>query len=146
MRVAAEAMCNGIPVLASRRGAIPGTLGDSGFLFDIPAEYTPKTTNVPSAEEVAPWVRTLIRLWDDKEFYQAECARALAASRRFHPDVVIPRHEEVLNRAIQTGQQPPAELKPLAQELAHLESLFAQPPDFKGFAPLPVAVEDLISS
>ena len=35
--VAAEAMLNGIPVLASNRGALPETLGGAGFLFDIPA-------------------------------------------------------------------------------------------------------------
>ena len=38
--VAAEAMLNGIPVLASNRGALPETIGDAGFLFDIPARYT----------------------------------------------------------------------------------------------------------
>ena len=41
--VAAEAMLNGIPVLASNRGALPETIGDAGFLFDIPARYTPET-------------------------------------------------------------------------------------------------------
>ena len=35
-RVAIEAMANGIPVLASDRGALPETLGDAGFVFTIP--------------------------------------------------------------------------------------------------------------
>jgi glycosyltransferase involved in cell wall biosynthesis len=35
-RVAAKAMLNGIPVLASNRGALPETLSEAGFLFDIP--------------------------------------------------------------------------------------------------------------
>ena len=34
--VAMEAMLNGIPVLASRRGGLPEVVGDGGFLFDIP--------------------------------------------------------------------------------------------------------------
>ncbi len=51
--VAAEAMLNGIPVLASNRGALPETIGDAGFLFDIPARYTPESREVPTAEEVA---------------------------------------------------------------------------------------------
>jgi glycosyltransferase involved in cell wall biosynthesis len=81
--VAAEAMINGIPVLASDRGALwevvggrgPEGTGDQrseiggrregaagGFLFDIPARYTPETAMVPTAEEVEPWVETIIRL------------------------------------------------------------------------------------
>jgi glycosyltransferase involved in cell wall biosynthesis len=35
-RVAAEALLNGIPVLASNRGALPETLSEAEFLFDIP--------------------------------------------------------------------------------------------------------------
>ena len=68
--VAAEGMFNGIPVLASNRGALPETIGDAGFLFDIPARYTPDTRDVPAAEEVEPWVRTIIRLWDDAAEYE----------------------------------------------------------------------------
>ena len=41
--VAMEAMTNGIPVLGSNRGGLPETIGDAGFLFDLPARYTPQT-------------------------------------------------------------------------------------------------------
>lgn len=34
--VAAEAMLNGTPVLASNRGALPETVGEGGLLLDIP--------------------------------------------------------------------------------------------------------------
>ena len=63
--IAMEAMTNGIPVLASNRGGLPETIGGSphpnplpegegtgGFLFDIPARYTPETRDVPTAAEV----------------------------------------------------------------------------------------------
>ena len=69
-RAAAEAMLNGIPVLASNRGALPETIGDAGFLFDVPARYTPETREVPTAEEVEPWVEAIIRLWDDAAEYE----------------------------------------------------------------------------
>jgi hypothetical protein len=36
--VAAEAMMNGIPVLASKAGALPEVVGDAGFLFDVPGD------------------------------------------------------------------------------------------------------------
>jgi hypothetical protein len=114
-------------------------------LFDVPAEYTAKSRKVPTAEEVAPWIQTIIRLWDDQPYYEAESARALAASRRFHPDNVIPLHEQVLQKAMQSARPPPTALRPLPEDLAALEPLFAQPPDFKGFAPLPAELNALIS-
>ena len=64
-RVAIEAMANGIPVLASDRGALPETLGDAGFVFTIPDRCTPGSLAIPTPHEVAPWVATIERLWDD---------------------------------------------------------------------------------
>jgi glycosyltransferase involved in cell wall biosynthesis len=84
--VAAEAMTNGIPVLASNRGALPETVGDGGFLFDIPVWYTPETKTIPTAEEVRVWIETILRLWDDIDFYQASCDRAVQNSSCWRPD------------------------------------------------------------
>ena len=64
-RVAVEAMANGIPVLASDRGALPETLGDAGFVLTIPDRYTSSSAAVPDRAEVAPWVASIERLWDD---------------------------------------------------------------------------------
>ena len=61
-RVAVEAMMNGIPVLASRRGGLPEILKDAGFLFDIPAPYDARSLQTPTADEVRPWVQTIVRL------------------------------------------------------------------------------------
>ena len=88
--VAAEAMLNGIPVLASDRGALPETIGDGGHLFPIPARYTPHTTDVPTAEEVEPWIETILRLWDDAAFYRQQSELAVRCSERFHPERLRP--------------------------------------------------------
>lgn len=84
--VAAEAMLNGIPVLASNRGALPEVVGEGGMLFDIPARYTPETTDVPSAEEVSPWIDAIERLWDDDTLYREWSAKALARGTAWTPD------------------------------------------------------------
>ena len=67
-RVTVEAMANGIPVLASDRGALPETLGDAGFAFTIPEHYTPTDLAIPTAANVAPWVAKFEWLWDDPDF------------------------------------------------------------------------------
>jgi glycosyltransferase involved in cell wall biosynthesis len=92
--VAAEAMANGIPVLASDRGGLPETLGDAGFLFPIPARYTPETTDVPTAAEVEPWVETIVRLWDDGPFYERASHAASARAAQWFPERLAPRYRE----------------------------------------------------
>jgi glycosyltransferase involved in cell wall biosynthesis len=84
-------MRNGIPVLANNRGALPETIGDAGFLFDIPARYTPRTRDLPTASEVEPWVDTILRLWDDPAEYE-RAARARA--QRWHPDHLAPVYRD----------------------------------------------------
>jgi glycosyltransferase involved in cell wall biosynthesis len=115
--VAAEAMLNGIPVLASNRGALAETVGGSGsfpeadgtrsarsvpatmcgpggFLFDIPAKYTPEMREVPPAEEVEPWVETIIRLWDDSAEYERRSQAAREHAQRWHPERLAPIYRQ----------------------------------------------------
>jgi glycosyltransferase involved in cell wall biosynthesis len=45
-RVPMEAPANGIPVLACDRGALPGTLGNAGFVFMLPERYMPQSAEI----------------------------------------------------------------------------------------------------
>lgn len=92
--VAMEAMSNGIPVLASNRGALPETIGDAGFVFDIPSRYTRETREAPTEKEVEPWVETIIRLWDDAAEYERWSRAALAHAQQWHPDRLGPVYRE----------------------------------------------------
>jgi glycosyltransferase involved in cell wall biosynthesis len=92
-RVPIEAMANGIPVLASDRGALPETLGDAGFVFAIPERCTPASGVVPAAQEVAPWVAVIERLWDDPEFEAEHRRRALAEASRWDGSRVADQYE-----------------------------------------------------
>ena len=40
-------------------------LGDGGIALPLPERLTPVSLILPTAEEVEPWVETIIRLWDD---------------------------------------------------------------------------------
>ena len=53
-----EAMANGIPVLASDRGALPETLGDAGFVFTIPERITPASRRSRPREVAPGWPRS----------------------------------------------------------------------------------------
>jgi glycosyltransferase involved in cell wall biosynthesis len=106
-RVPIEAMVNGIPVLASDRGALPETLGDAGFVFTIPERCTPTSGVVPTAQEVAPWVAVIERLWDDPEFEAQHRQRALIEATRWDGGRLAGQFESFflsLNR--DTGKNP----------------------------------------
>jgi len=65
-----EAMLNGIPVLAGTRGGLPETVGDGGFLLDIPARCTMETRDIPTADEVEPWKESIenpLAMWRSRQ-------------------------------------------------------------------------------
>ncbi len=113
--VAMEAMTNGIPVLASNRGGLPETVGDAGILFDIPAKYTPETRELPTAEEIEPWVETIIRLWDDAAEYDRWSQAALERAQHWHPDQLAPIYRDFISNLV---HQPGPPFVPL--ELPHV--------------------------
>ena len=49
---------------------------------------------MPEAEEVEPWVETIIRLWDDEALYAEQSARARKEAERWHPDRLRPLYAE----------------------------------------------------
>jgi glycosyltransferase involved in cell wall biosynthesis len=96
--VAIEAMANEIPALASDRGALREILGDAGFVFTIPDRCTPGSLAIPTAHEVAPWVATIERLWDDPAFEADHRARSKAESKRWDPGFLAGRYQEFFVR------------------------------------------------
>jgi len=102
-RVAMEAMANGIPVLASDRGALPETLGDSGFVFTIPDRCTAGSGVLPTAREVAPCVAVIERLWDDPEFEARHRELALAEARRWEWDRVADQYGRFFEELVHAG-------------------------------------------
>ena len=80
-----------------------------GLLFDIPACYTPETRDVPTAEEVAPWVETVIRLWDDAAEYERWSRAANQRAEQWHPERLAPVYRDFFSG---TTHQPGPPLAP----------------------------------
>jgi glycosyltransferase involved in cell wall biosynthesis len=95
-RVAAEAMLNGIPVLASDRGALPEVVGAGGACLPIPPHITAESRTPPLPEEIAPWVEAVLKLWDEPAVYESSSARARTAAATWQPDRVVPQWEAFL--------------------------------------------------
>jgi len=104
-------MANGIPVLASERGALPETLGNAGFVFTLPERCTPATGAVPSAREVAPWVAVIERLWDDREFEARHRALARAEARRWDWDRVAEQYQRFFEESLVRHSASPSDLE-----------------------------------
>jgi len=100
-RVAVEAAVSGIPTLASNRGGLPEALSGAGFLFDIPAQYTPDGRRAPTSEEVAPWLEVIERLWDDETFYRQESERSRTAAQAWWPERMLPQFEELFGKLVE---------------------------------------------
>jgi glycosyltransferase involved in cell wall biosynthesis len=89
-RVASEAHFSGIPVLASRVGGLPESVGPGGVLVDKDAP-------------VECWEAHLRRLWSDEGFYRMISAAALAyaARQELNIDVQLGTFIRVVQQAIQ---------------------------------------------
>jgi len=95
-RVAAEAMMNGIPVIGSNRGALPETIGSGGVVLPIPDRYTPDTIDVPTVEEVQPWIDAITNLWDNDSLRKANGYKGLHESERWKTETLLDRYEQIL--------------------------------------------------
>ena len=67
--------------------------------FSTSPRYTPETREIPTAEEVEPWVETIIRLWDDAAEYEAlEPSPARERAQQWHPDRLAPVYRDFFSR------------------------------------------------
>src|SRR5262249_37171122 len=88
-RVAAEALLNGIPVIASDRGGLPDTLHGGGFVAPLHADMASDTLVPPSADAVRPWIELTIRLMTDDAFYEESARRAYEAGRVYSQATLV---------------------------------------------------------
>ena len=99
-RVAAEALVNGVPPIASDRGGLPENCRGAGFVLPLPAELTMQTRVPVAPAAVQPWLSVIERLADDADFYETASRRAREAGRYYHPEMLAPRYVEFFERVL----------------------------------------------
>ena len=100
-RVAAEAMAACVPIIASNRGAIPETVGDSGIVLEIPRKYQTYTKALPSKEEVQEWISALLSFWDDESTALLLVKRGKArVENLWNEQILADKYEDVLYKLL----------------------------------------------
>ncbi len=94
-RVVTEAQINGIPVIASNRGALPESVGSGGILIDPP-------------DDIQAWEKALGNLWDDSNVYQhyVGLARQGAERSEIGESILTDRLLKVLEEARSASYAP----------------------------------------
>jgi glycosyl transferase family 1 len=111
-RVAAEAMINGVPPIVGNRGALPDVVGGDyangggGRVLPIPEWMTPKTTRLPSEQEIEPWYEAVCALWDDATLYQSVGARAHQIAEARYSEIVSRKRHVDYFTSLTTGGRP----------------------------------------
>jgi glycosyltransferase involved in cell wall biosynthesis len=84
-RVIAEAMMNGIPAIVSNHGGGPEMIGQGGVLVNLPPKcHETPYTEIPSDELLEQILATIIRMYDDGDFYTALSQQAFAQAEAAH--------------------------------------------------------------
>ncbi|TQV76271.1 glycosyltransferase [Denitrobaculum tricleocarpae] len=83
-RIVTEAHCSGIPVIASKSGGLPESVGPGGLLVD--PEGAPEN-----------WLSALSEIWDDQDRYESYASSALEYGKRdaIQPETLIRKVIEI---------------------------------------------------
>jgi predicted O-methyltransferase YrrM len=95
---ALSALGYGVPVVASDRGAAPELLEGAALLLPLPDRVTGAVPLPLRPAERAPWVATLLRLYEDPAFAAAQRSLARLAGPRWSAASVAPRYAQFLAR------------------------------------------------
>jgi hypothetical protein len=95
---ALSALRHGVPVVGSDRGGLGELLDGVISLLSLPSRLTAPAPVSLRPEQLAPWIDTILRLYDDPVFAAEQSERALAASEAWIPEKVAPLYAEFLTK------------------------------------------------
>jgi predicted O-methyltransferase YrrM len=126
---ALAALRHGVPVIGSNRGALAELLNGAGIVLPLADRYTPALTMPMKPDELAAWLETIFRLYDDPIFAAEQSERALTGSAVWTPEKLAPLYSRFLrglaSRRRGTSIGPPPSLNGF---VGHLEKLREQHP------------------
>ena len=105
-RVVAEALLNGIPVVASDVGGLAENCAGGGCVLPLPPGLTVTTRRPVSADAVQPWVDVLRTLFFDPAAYEEAGARAGRAGQRYRPNLVRAQYAAYFRRVLDAPSHP----------------------------------------
>jgi len=111
-RVAAEAMLNGIPVLAARAAGLVEVVGGAGVSLDLPDTVAFGEKRAPTSKEIEPWVRAIVRLWDDAAHYEERSATASLRGELFTQETLGPAYVKFFEGVVGRPFVPRKETEP----------------------------------
>ena len=104
-RVIAEALINGIPVLASDTGGSAELVGQGGMIFQFPEIVKEKRDLAATEEVVRPWLEEIKRIWNDPAYYAELRGRAEVQARLHDIQHSTDRFLAAVSPAIQRSRQ-----------------------------------------
>jgi hypothetical protein len=93
---ALSALRHGVPVVASNRGPVPELLDGAGLVLPLPDRLTTAVTAALRPAELAPWVETILQLYNDPAFAAGQRSLALIAGQRWTAEKVAPEYARFL--------------------------------------------------
>lgn len=85
-RLPIEAAMNGAIPLVSDRGGLPEQVASSKFVLSIPSHYQANTKALPSAQEVTPWLESIVAYCRDESLFQEHQQLAKGIQSRHQPE------------------------------------------------------------
>jgi hypothetical protein len=103
---AVTALRHGLPIITSDRGSGPELFEAAGLVLSLPERLTAAAPTRLTANELAPWVDTVLRFHDDRAFAAGQRSRALVASCRWAAETVIPQYVSFLTECARRRREP----------------------------------------
>lgn len=104
-RVIAEALLNGIPVIASNTGGSAELVGEGGVMLDLPEDVREKRGEPADRATVRTWLDEVKRVWYDQSYFQELCRKAEQEAIKHDINHNIDRFFAVVNPVVSASKK-----------------------------------------
>ncbi len=105
---ALTAMSYGVPILISDRGPVAEWFGEGALVLPLPSRLLGAAPMPVQAADVATWVETVLRLYDDAAFAARQRSLAVASARRFSAETLVAEYAQFFEQVARKHSRRPA--------------------------------------